>query len=526
MRALRRMLTITVLVFFGIGLCLFQPAQAQETPPEPLILQKLVASTGVASDRFGCSTRGQRRRPGRDRAERHRRRQALRRRRLRLRAESGVGRVGRAASAWSPRTASRSTSSEASVAIDGDTVVLGASRAKVGSVLQQGAVYVFERHAGGVDNWGQVAKLTDDSVRPVGNFGSSIAIEGDLLAVGASRGGGNVAGHHLRARPRGPRRLGQGHHHRRQRGRRRRLPPRKSFGGAVALDGDLLLVGAASADVSYFGEDDGAAYVFRRDAADRDRWNFVARLTAPEATLCPGGRTLAEIVLDSLGGSGRRWSAAPRRTARPTDDGFGGDVAIDGDTIVVGAAGAEAATGPRGRCGLRLPAGPGRGRPMGPGRQAHRQRRPRVDLAGLRRRGGARRRHPPRGCRRGGGRPQARTRVRPTSSSVAPAARTRGARSRKLVAGDGLSRENFGAAVALDGGDGIIGASGYELAQGAVYLAGEGRSRHEPAFPPTGELVDGGIVEGPAASSSARPGRARGTAAGLDRRGAAAGGAA
>ena len=66
----------------------------------------------------------------------------------------------------------------------------------------------------------------------------------------------------------------------------------------------------------------------------------------------------------------------------------------------------------------------------------------------------------------------------------------------KLVAGDGLGRENFGAAVAFDGKDGIIGASGYEAAQGAVYLAGTGPPPPGPAFPPTGELVNSGIVEG------------------------------
>ena len=77
------------------------------------------------------------------------------------------------------------------VVIDGDTVVLSAFRARVGGVLQQGVAYVFERDAGGVGNWGQVAKLTDDSVGAIGNFGSSLALEGDLLAVGASRGGGN-----------------------------------------------------------------------------------------------------------------------------------------------------------------------------------------------------------------------------------------------------------------------------------------------------------------------------------------------
>jgi hypothetical protein len=46
----------------------------------------------------------------------------------------------------------------AGVAIEDDTIFLSASRAKVGNVLQQGAVYVFERHAGGTDNWGQTGR--------------------------------------------------------------------------------------------------------------------------------------------------------------------------------------------------------------------------------------------------------------------------------------------------------------------------------------------------------------------------------
>ena len=181
------------------------------------------------------------------------------------------------------------------VAVDGDTVFLGASRAKVGDVLQQGAVYVFERNAGGADAWGQIAKLTDDSVGVIGNFGSSIAAQGDLLAVGASRAGGNGQVTLFERDP------GDGAW-----GKVTAIPDNavadggsalESFGGAVALDGDLLLVGAGSADVSYFLEDDGAAYLFRRDATDRARWDFVTRLTAPEATICPGGLTLAEVSL-------------------------------------------------------------------------------------------------------------------------------------------------------------------------------------------------------------------------------------
>lgn len=76
-------------------------------------------------------------------------------------------------------------SSEMCIAIDGETLVVGAPYNTLDK-FQEGAVYIFERNAGGDDNWAQVAKLTNLSVGFGGHFGSSIAIQGDLLAVGAS----------------------------------------------------------------------------------------------------------------------------------------------------------------------------------------------------------------------------------------------------------------------------------------------------------------------------------------------------
>ena len=70
------------------------------------------------------------------------------------------------------------------------------------------------------------------------------------------------------------------------------------FGGAVALDGDTAIVGAASDDTTE--EDTGSAYVFVRSGTV---WTPQAKLT----------------------GTG------------PGDDSFGGSVAIDGDTAVIGA---------------------------------------------------------------------------------------------------------------------------------------------------------------------------------------------
>lgn len=75
----------------------------------------------------------------------------------------------------------------ASVAADGDTVAVGRPNADVAGVVSQGTVHVFGRHAGGTDNWGEVVALTDGSVGVLGEFGASVALSGDLLAVGADR---------------------------------------------------------------------------------------------------------------------------------------------------------------------------------------------------------------------------------------------------------------------------------------------------------------------------------------------------
>ena len=147
----------------------------------------------------------------------------------------------------------------------------------------------------------------------------------------------------------------------------------------------------------------GAVYVFRQDPAGADRWDQIAKLTGSDALMAP----------------------AP---------GFGGGVALAGDTLLVGAAGAAGPKGTQGAAYL---------------------------------------------FERGAGGPDA------------------WGETGKLVAGDGLAGEAFGSSVAFDGKEAIVGASGYEAAQGAVYLAHEDKPA-EPAFPPIGELVDGGIVEGPA----------------------------
>ena len=74
-----------------------------------------------------------------------------------------------------------------SVAISGDTIVVGASNASVGANENQGAAYVFVKPAGGWSGMLQEnAKLTARSTtgRSGDHFGGTVAVAGDTIAVG------------------------------------------------------------------------------------------------------------------------------------------------------------------------------------------------------------------------------------------------------------------------------------------------------------------------------------------------------
>jgi hypothetical protein len=69
-----------------------------------------------------------------------------------------------------------------SVAVAGDTAVVGAPGADVGANANQGAVYVFAR-AG--DAWTQTAKLTASDGAASDQLGFSVAVAGDTIVAGA-----------------------------------------------------------------------------------------------------------------------------------------------------------------------------------------------------------------------------------------------------------------------------------------------------------------------------------------------------
>ena len=79
-----------------------------------------------------------------------------------------------------------------SVAVDGDTAVIGAPQAD-GNVGGTGAAFVFLRSAG---VWTEQAKLTASDADALDDFGRSVSVSGDTAVVGAvgDDDNGNLSG--------------------------------------------------------------------------------------------------------------------------------------------------------------------------------------------------------------------------------------------------------------------------------------------------------------------------------------------
>jgi hypothetical protein len=225
-----------------------------------------------------------------------------------------------------------------SVAIDGDTVIVGAPGNDIDGTANLGAAYVFARNQGGVDNWGLVIKLTTTDAPANDAFGCSVTIHGDTAVVGAI--GHNKA--YVFDRNQG----GADNW-----GEVKRLTPTagaagSEFGRSVAIDGDTVVVGAVGHN---------KAYVFGRNQGGADNWGLVIELPAPGDSVGTGfgysvaidGDTVV-VTAPTVGkayvfgrnqGGGDNWGEVKELTATDHEggDGFGCSVAIDGDTVVVGA---------------------------------------------------------------------------------------------------------------------------------------------------------------------------------------------
>ena len=241
-----------------------------------------------------------------------------------------------------------------SVALDGNTIVVGAPYAN----SSKGTAYVFTKPNGGwtgTISTGDAAKLTASDGSALDEFGRSVAVDdaAGTIVVGAEADGTYTGSAYVFTKPAAGWATGD------ETAKLTASDPatNRFFGRSVAVQGDTVLIGADKATGDVGGS--GAAYLFTKPAAGWATGDETAKLTASDGmaddqfgiSVAMDGET---AVIGAIGDDGSRGSAyvftkpaggwatgdeTAKLTAsdRAGGDNFGNSVAVDGDTVVVGA---------------------------------------------------------------------------------------------------------------------------------------------------------------------------------------------
>ena len=245
-----------------------------------------------------------------------------------------------------------------SVAISGDTIVVGVptqdyTDGQSNIVADAGSAYVYAKPAAGWADGTQTAKLLPADPVADGSFGKMVDVDGDTVAVG-STGTEKV---YLFTKPSG------GWVDSSSPGATLALANGEdwdNFGWSLQLDGNTLAVGAPHRDQS------GAAYVFAKSGAT---WTEAAMLTGVGAdagdrfgdSVVLSGKYLAvsrgaqgdndyagSVQVFQKPGAGWASSIVPHvqlASDGAANDNYGSSVALDGNTLVVGASGVSGGKG-------------------------------------------------------------------------------------------------------------------------------------------------------------------------------------
>jgi hypothetical protein len=185
-----------------------------------------------------------------------------------------------------------------SVALSDDTVVVGAPGDDVGASSTQGSAYVFVRNG---TSWSQQQKLIANDGAVNDQFGTSVALNGETVVVGAyfdSIGANRVQGSAYVFVRSGALWIQQ------QKLTANDGADSDQFGVSVALSGDTVVVGAGNDD-SGANTDQGSAYIFVRSGAS---WTQQQKLIA-------GDGAASDLLGRSVSAATPWWSALPATTA-------------------------------------------------------------------------------------------------------------------------------------------------------------------------------------------------------------------
>ncbi|MBT7595334.1 MAG: hypothetical protein HN559_10525 [Gemmatimonadetes bacterium] len=225
-----------------------------------------------------------------------------------------------------------------SIAIDGETAIIGAW----GVDGVTGSAYVFTRDGSGT--WSQAQKLTASDGAAGDYFGWSVALDGDTAVIGAWGTHSETGSAVIFTRD------GSDAWSQAQELTASDAAQGSAVGVSVAIDGTTAMIGAPGAS-----DNAGTAYLFTRDAGNT--WSEAWAFTAPDGanndyfggTVAIDGDTglISEPGFNGEAGSvhvlerdaGGIWNLGQELTApdQSQNANFGFSIAIDGDTVMIGA---------------------------------------------------------------------------------------------------------------------------------------------------------------------------------------------
>lgn len=179
-----------------------------------------------------------------------------------------------------------------SVSISGDYAIVGANfededALETNSMDASGSAYIFKKDQGGVDNWGQVKKVTASDRASGDNFGWSVSNDGDYAIVAANTKGGYI----FKKDQGGADNWGQ-------------VQKRPGGGASVAISGNYAVVGGQS-----------SVDFFEKDLGGPDNWGPMQNITHGGnfgfATSMSGDFTLVGAYSDDNFGSGYIFKLGP-----------------------------------------------------------------------------------------------------------------------------------------------------------------------------------------------------------------------
>jgi hypothetical protein len=256
-----------------------------------------------------------------------------------------------------------------SVAIDGDTVVVGASGDDYPSAESCGSAYVYVKPGGGWVNMTQTAKLTASDQGFSDNFGEAVAIAGNTIAVGAPRddgAGGNAGAAYVFVKPGGA----WANMTQTAKLTASDTTGTDQLGTSVDIDADTVVAGAQMDACS--GVVCGSAYVYVKPGGGWANMTQTAKLTSSDAapstylgrSVSISGNTIAVgapeadcaagtlcgaayvYVKAAMGWSTMTQTAKLVLSDHDGEDTLGQSISINGDRIVAGADSRDCPAGP------------------------------------------------------------------------------------------------------------------------------------------------------------------------------------